>query len=297
MTPDGERVFVDVEGTRIGLTSLDKVMYPMTGTTKAEVLQYYTLIKGPLLEQLAGRPVTRKRWPHGTGDLSFFEKNASSGTPRWVRRAPVENPESQRHTMIDWPLIDSLPALVWHANLNSLELHTPQWTVTADGSPQNPDRLVIDLDPGPGTGLAECARVALWVRERLRDQGLDPWPVTSGSKGMQLYAAVEPDGGPGEESSDEVRDRVRALAEALAKEHSKQVTAVMARSRRPGKVFLDWSQNSGSKTTITPWSLRGKDEPTVACPREWDEVEAGADGSEELTQLRYEDVLDRLGLR
>lgn len=297
MTPEAQRVFVDVEGTRIGLTSLDKVMYPMTGTTKAEVLQYYTLIKDHLLEQLADRPVTRRRWPHGTADTSFFEKNASSGTPRWVRRAPVENPESQRHTLIDWPLIDSLPALVWHANLNSLELHTPQWTVTADGSPQNPDRLVIDLDPGPGTGLAECAQVALWVRERLQDEGLDPWPVTSGSKGMQLYAEVRPDRGPGEETSDEVRDRVRALAEALAKEHGKQVTAVMSKSKRPGKVFLDWSQNSGSKTTITPWSLRGRDEPTVACPRGWDEVEAAAAGSEELAQLRYEDVLDRLGLR
>jgi len=297
MSPEGERVLVDVEGTKVGLTSLDKVMYPMTGTTKAEVLQYYTLIKDHLLEQLADRPVTRKRWPHGTGDTSFFEKNASSGTPTWVRRAPVENPESQRHALIDWPLIDSLPALVWHANLNSLELHTPQWTVSEDGTPQNPDRLVIDLDPGPGTGLAECAQVALWVRERLQDEGLDPWPVTSGSKGMQLYADVRRDGGPGDQTSDEVRDRVRVLAEALAKEHGKQVTAVMAKAKRPGKVFLDWSQNSGSKTTITPWSLRGRDEPTVACPREWDEVEACVDGTEPLTQLRHEDVLDRLGLR
>ena len=296
MSPEGERVYVDVEGTRIGLTSLDKVMYPMTGTTKAEVLQYYTLVKDHILEQLADRPVTRKRWVHGTGDMSFFEKNASSGTPRWVRRAPIENPESTRHTKIDWPVIDSLPSLIWHVNLNSLELHTPQWTVTEDGAPQNPDRLVIDLDPGPGTGLAECARVALWVRERLQDDGLDPWPVTSGSKGMQLYAELA-GGEPGEETSDEVRDRVRELAETLAKEHGKQVTAVMAKTKRPGKIFLDWSQNSGSKTTITPWSLRGKDEPTVACPRQWDEVEAAADGSEELTQLRYEDVLERLGLR
>ena len=133
----------------------------MTGTTKAEVLQYYTLVKDHILEQLADRPATRKRWVHGTGDMSFFEKNASSGTPRWVRRAPIENPESKRHTKIDWPVIDSLPSLVWHANLNSLELHTPQWTVTDDGEPQNPDRLVIDLDPGPGTGLAECAQVAM----------------------------------------------------------------------------------------------------------------------------------------
>ncbi len=295
VSPEPERVFVDVEGTKIGLTSLEKVMYPMTGTTKAEVLQYYTLIKDHLLAELADRPVTRKRWPHGTGDLSFFEKNASSGTPRWVRRAPIENPESTRHTLIDWPLVDSLPALVWHANLNSLEFHTPQWTVDADGRPNPPDRLVIDLDPGPGTGLAECATVALWVRERLQDEGLDPWPVTSGSKGMQLYADLVPGGGPGDQDSDAVRDRVRVLAEQLAKDHGKQVTAVMAKARRPGKVFLDWSQNSGSKTTITPWSLRGKDEPTVACPRDWDEVEAGADGSEELTQLRYDEVLARVG--
>lgn len=294
MTPDPERVLVDVEGMRIGLTSLDKVVYPMTGTTKAEVLRYYTLVKDHLLPELADRPVTRKRWPHGTGDLSFFEKNASSGTPRWVRRAPVENPESQRHTLIDWPVIDSLPALVWHANLNSLELHTPQWKVDADGVPQPPDRLVIDLDPGPGVGLHECAQVAFWVAERLEADGLEPWPVTSGSKGMQLYADLE-QGSTAD--SDEVRDRVRELAEALVKDHGKVVTAQMAKARRPGKVFLDWSQNSGSKTTITPWSLRGKDEPTVACPRGWDEVEQGAQDPGALTQLRYEDVLGRLGLR
>lgn len=294
MTPDPERVLVDVEGMRIGLTSLDKVVYPMTGTTKAEVLRYYTLVKDHLLPELADRPVTRKRWPHGTGDLSFFEKNASSGTPRWVRRAPVENPESQRHTLIDWPVIDSLPALVWHANLNSLELHTPQWKVDADGVPQPPDRLVIDLDPGPGVGLHECAQVAFWVAERLEADGLEPWPVTSGSKGMQLYADLE-QGSTAD--SDEVRDRVRELAEALVKDHGKVVTAQMAKARRPGKVFLDWSQNSGSKTTITPWSLRGKDEPTVACPRGWDEVEQGAQDPAALTQLRYEDVLGRLGLR
>lgn len=294
MSPETERVFVDVEGTRIGLTSLDKVMYPMTGTTKAEVLQYYTLVAEHLLPELADRPVTRKRWVHGTGDMSFFEKNASSGTPRWVRRAPVENPESKRHTLIDWPVIDSLPSLVWHVNLNSLELHTPQWKIDADGVPQPPDRLVIDLDPGPGTGLHECAQVAFWVAERLEEDGLEPWPVTSGSKGMQLYADLE-EGSTAD--SDEVRDRVRELAEAMVKDHGKLVTAQMTKAKRPGKVFLDWSQNSGSKTTITPWSLRGKDEPTVACPRDWDEVEEGAKDPGALTQLRYEDVLERLGLR
>lgn len=286
MAVAGERVRVSVEGQTLSLTSLDKVLYPATGTTKAEVLDYVTKVSEHLLAEMADRPVTRKRWVHGTGDTSFFEKNASSGTPSWVRTVRLPTPGSSRdREHITFPVIDSLAALIWHVNLNSLELHTPQWRVGPRGAAKKPDRLVVDLDPGPGTGLAECAEVALMVRERLDDASLRP--VTSGSKGMQLYLDL-----PGRADADAVRERAKKLAEGLARDHPRLVVAVMAKNRRTDRIFLDWSQNSASKTTITPWSLRGRDQPTVAVPRSWDEVEDGAN----LHQLRYDEVLDRLGL-
>jgi bifunctional non-homologous end joining protein LigD len=185
-------------------------------------------------------------------------------------------------------VIDSLASLIWHANMASLELHTPQWRVAEaepEGSPatmRRPDRLVVDLDPGPGAGLAECARVALEIRERL---DLPLHPVTSGSKGLQLYAEL-----PGDADSDAVREQARRLAEQLVRDLPDLVVATMTKSARTNRVFLDWSQNSASKTTITPWSMRGRDEPTVAVPRDWSEIEDGAS----LRQLRYDEALDRV---
>ena len=263
---------LQIDGHTIPLSNLDKVLYPATGTTKAEVIQYYTTVSVHLLDELAARPVTRRRWPDGTGGITFFEKNVSSGTPDWITRATLPTPGSTRGMeTLAYPVIDGLAALVWHANMAALELHTPQWRLGPDG-PRPPDRLVIDLDPGPGAALPECARVGLLVRERLRAQGLDPWPVTSGSKGIQLYAGL-----PGTEDSDAVRERVRELAEHLERDEPGLVVASMAKGRRVGKVFLDWSQNSASKTTITPWSLRGRDAPTAAVPRDWAELEDPAD--------------------
>lgn len=280
---EGEKVRVEVEGRRLGLSSLDKVMYPGAGTTKAQVIDYYARIAPVLLPQLHDRPVTRVRYPHGVGDpLRFFEKNLPSGVPDWIRRAgrdPV------------FPFIDDLAALTYFANLNSLELHVPQWRFEGEGREavaRNPDRLVIDLDPGPGTGLPECSVVALLVRDRLAQLGLDTIPVTSGSKGLQLYAVL-----PGVHTSDQIRDTVGQLAQQLATAHPALVVWKMAKELRPGKVFLDWSQNVAAKTTICPYSLRGREAPTVATPRTWDEVEAGASGGR-LEQVRLDDVLDRV---
>lgn len=285
-------IAVDVDGRTINLSNLDKVLYPATGTTKAQVIDYYTKVSVHLLDELVDRPVTRRRWPNGVEGMSFFEKNVSSGTPDWVHRVRLQTPGSSRGVeSLTFPVIDSLAALVWHANMASLELHTPQWrAIGADAKGhveevRNPDRLVIDLDPGPGAGLPECAEVALIVVERLGGDRDIVHPVTSGSKGLQLYADLD-----GSADADTVRERVRVLAEGLAREYPKLVTAAMTKSERPNRVFLDWSQNSGSKTTITPWSLRGRELPCVACPREWAELEDG--GS--LTQLRYEEALDRL---
>ena len=282
MVPGATRVTVEVAGRRLRLSSLEKMMYPRAGTTKAEVLDYYARISPVLLPHLAGRPVTRIRFPHGVGDMQFFEKNIPAGTPDWVRRAgrdPV------------FPFVDDLAALTFLVNLNSLELHVPQWRYEGEGRDavaRDPDRLVIDLDPGPGTGLAECARVALIVRERLGRIGLPTLPVTSGSKGLQLYAVL-----PGSHSSDQIRDTVQQLAQELTRAHPDLVVWKMAKELRPGKIFLDWSQNVAAKTTICPYSLRGRDEPTVAAPRTWAEIEQGSEGGG-LVQLRMEQVLERV---
>jgi bifunctional non-homologous end joining protein LigD len=286
-------VRVDVEGRTLTLSNLGKVLYPRTGTTKGEVLSYYAQVAPVMLPHLKDRPVTRVRWPHGTGGSSFFEKNAPAGTPSWVRTARVPTTGSRgdsRHgDHLEFPICDDLATLTWLANLAALELHVHQWTVGRNGQPRNPDRLVIDLDPGEGAGLHECAAVALLVRERLAGRDLDTWAVTSGSKGLHLYAAL-----PGRLNPEGTTALAKEVAEELQKEHPTKVTATMTKARRSGKVFLDWSQNAGSKTTLSPYSLRGKEQPYVAAPLSWAEVEAGAEDPVALEQLRFEEVLARV---
>jgi bifunctional non-homologous end joining protein LigD len=285
-------VQVDVEGRTLTLVNLEKVMYPRTGTTKAEVLNYYARIAPKILPVLADRAVTRIRWPHGTGDKSFFEKNVPGGTPSWVRVVTVPTSGSRTATReegeLRFPVVDSLATLTWLVNLAALELHVHQWRVDADGRPLNPDRLVIDLDPGDPAGLMECSQVALQVRERLAADGLETRAVTSGSKGIHLYADLD-----GTRSSDEVRDYAKEVAEELEAAQPSLVTSQMTKARRGGKVFFDWSQNVGAKTTIAPYSLRGRELPTVAAPRTWEEIEAGAEDPFGLEQLRFEEVLER----
>lgn len=300
MSPEPTEVVTEVDGHRLTLSNLGKVLYPATGTTKGEVLDYYVKIAPVLLPQLAGRVVTRIRWPHGVGDLSFFEKNAPSGAPRWLRTVTVPTTGSRTASgqagELTFPVVDSLAALVYLVNLASLELHAHQWTASAAGEPRNPDRVVIDLDPGEGAGLMQCCEVALLVRERLQALGLDASPVTSGSKGLHLYASLNggQPGEPGDLDPDGTTALAKQLAEELQKARSELVTATMTKSRRAGKVFLDWSQNAGSKTTIAPYSLRGKERPTVAAPVSWAEVEAGAEDPFGLEQLRFDQVLARV---
>jgi bifunctional non-homologous end joining protein LigD len=283
-------VRVEVDGRTLSLSNLDKVLYPATGTTKGEVLHYYAQVAPVLLPHLAGRAVTRIRWPHGTGESSFFEKNAPAGAPRWLRTVPVASTGSRGGgDRIDYPVVQSLADLTYLANLASLELHVHQWRVDESGRALRPDRMVVDLDPGAPAGLRESAQVALLVRDRLAELGLSAAPVTSGSKGLHLYAAL-----PGELGADEVRDAARLIAEALEEAHPRLVVSQMTKARRPGKVFLDWSQNTGSKTTISPYSLRGRDRPFVAAPRSWVEVEEGAEEPDLLQQLTYEDVVRRV---
>ncbi|GCE75107.1 non-homologous end-joining DNA ligase [Cellulomonas biazotea] len=285
MTP--ERQMVDVDGRQVRVSHLEKVMFPQTGTTKAEVMNYLVRVAPALLPQLHERPVTRIRWPDGVTGEKFFEKNVPRGAPDWLRRQTLPaapGNDDGEGTELVLPFVDDLAGLVWCANQGALELHTPQWSVGPRGGVRNPDRLVVDLDPGAPAGLAECAQVAHLVADRLREDGLaETVPVTSGSKGMQLYAPL-----PGRRTAVEVRQYARDLAFAIAKQHPDLVVAVMRKDLRPGKVLIDWSQNHPAKTTITPYSLRGRDLPRVAAPRWWDEV--GPD----LQQLGPDEVADRL---
>ncbi|WP_168583257.1 non-homologous end-joining DNA ligase [Gephyromycinifex aptenodytis] len=295
--PDPHTVTVEIDGRTLKLTNLDKVLYPGSNTTKAEVAQYYAAIAPVLLPQLQNRPLTRLRFPHGTAGESFFEKNTPKGAPGWLRRVTLVSPHSRRaDELVTYPLVDDVAALTWLANLAALELHVPQWRVTGDdesggGSPQAPDRLVVDLDPGAPAGLGECAQVALLVREALLREGISRIvPVTSGSKGLQLYGALD-----GSRTSAEVRELAKTIAGELSTQRPELVLATMTRARRTGKVLFDWSQNTHAKTTICPYSLRGKrNEPFVAAPRSWEEIEAGAVGAEPLTQLAPFEVLDRV---
>lgn len=283
MVADGQ--VVQVDGRRLRVTNLDKVVYPETGTTKGEVIAYCTRIAPLLLPLLAGRPVTRKRWVEGVGTAdapadAFFTKQIERGAPSWVPRRAIVHSDGPK----EYPLVDDVPTLVWLAQIAAIELHVPQWRFAPDGLPGRPDRLVLDLDPGPGTGLAECAEVARIARGILTGMGLDPVPVTSGSKGIHLYAAL-----PGAQTSDEVSAVVKELARMIEADHPDLATSVMAKAGRSGKVFLDWSQNNGKKTTISPYSLRGRARPWVAAPRTWEELDDPA-----LRQLEMDEVLERM---
>jgi bifunctional non-homologous end joining protein LigD len=292
-TFEPEEVFVDVEGRTLKISNLGKVLYPRTGTTKGEVLNYYAQVAPVMLPHLKDRAVTRIRWPHGVEDMSFFEKNIPGGTPSWVHTVTVpttgSRTASKEEGTLTFPIVDDLATLTWLVNLAALELHVHQWTVGRNGRPRNADRLVIDLDPGEPAGLHECCGVALLVSDALEERGLTAKPVTSGSKGLHLYADL-----PKRLPSQESTALAKEVAEALEKEHPKLVTATMTKARRSGKVFLDWSQNSGSKTTISPYSLRGKEKPYVATPLGWDEVEAGAEDPDAIEQLRFDQVLARV---
>ncbi|OAH43502.1 ATP-dependent DNA ligase [Dietzia cinnamea] len=279
MATKGQKESVKVDGRTVRFTHPDKVLYEATGTTKADVLEYYTAV-APLLMTYAGnRPVTRKRWPDGTDADSFFEKNLPQHAPDWVPRVTIEH--SSR--TVRYPVLDSPATLAWFAQQAALELHVPQWTLT-NGEPGRTRRIVIDLDPGEGVELDTTAKVALRVRDLLSEAGLESFPVTSGSKGIHLYARL--DKAVTAASASKV---AKEIAQSLAKQTPDLVTATMKRSIRDGKVFVDWSQNSGAKTTVAPYSLRGRAEPWVAAPRSWEELGDGG-----LTHLHWDEVLKRL---
>jgi bifunctional non-homologous end joining protein LigD len=285
---DRTSVRVSVGEVELELSNLQKVLYPAAGFTKGEIIDYYTRISPVLLPHLRDRAVTRIRYPNGVNGQFFFEKNRPQGTPSWVRLETMPVPGSTKadRETIDFVVCDDLPTLVWLANLASLELHTPQWKVGADG----PDLLVVDLDPGPPAGLAECCEVACLMRDRLASDGIDAYPKTSGKKGMQLSCPIS-----GSQTSEEVSGYAKRVAEEMARSHGQLITARMTKSLRPGKVFIDWSQNAAAKTTVTPYSLRAQPSPTVSTPLTWDEVEAGHVVATDLTAAEVLDRVDEWG--
>jgi bifunctional non-homologous end joining protein LigD len=279
-----EKVSVKVDAHQLQLSNLGKVLYPQTGFTKGEVIDYYTRIAPVLLPHLADRPLTIKRYPNGVDAKFFFEKNAARGTPSWVRTVtlPVPGSTMNRDT-IDFVVVEELATLVWLANLAALELHVPQWHVPKRARKPRTDLLVFDLDPGPPAGIEKCCEVAVLLRDLLADDGITLYAKTSGSKGMQVSAPIEID------DPDLTSAYAHAVAKELEKAHPKLIVSQMKKELRTGKIFVDWSQNNPAKTTVAPYSLRARDLPTVSTPLTWDEVEAGG-------ALRFTapEVLDRV---
>lgn len=258
---------VEVDGRRMRVSNLDKILYPHVGFTKGEVLDYYARVAPVLLPHVKDRPLTLKRYPNGVEGKSFFEKDVSRHAPDWVRTVCIETPGSSRGSdKADYALIQDLPTLMWVANLASLELHIPQWTVGPRGARRKPDLLVFDLDPGEPATIVECCEVALRLRDELAEDGIEAHPKTSGSKGMQLYAPVRV------RSAERTSEYAKQLAERLEQAMPELVVSRMAKNLRPHKVFIDWSQNNTKKTTVAPYSLRAQPSPTVSTPLLWDEV-------------------------
>jgi bifunctional non-homologous end joining protein LigD len=276
---------VDVDGRKLSLTNLDKVLYPAAGFTKGQVIDYYVRIAPVLVPHLAGRPLTMKRYPGGVDQEYFFEKNAPMHRPDWVKTAPIFSGSNRR--TIHYILADDLATLVWIANLASIELH-PSLSLAADIA--TPTMIVFDLDPGPPANIIQCAQVGLWVRDIFAHFGLQSFPKTSGSKGLQVYVPLHTP-----TSYEQTKPFAHAVARLLEHEHPALVVSEMKKAVRTNKVFVDWSQNDEHKTTISIYSLRARERPTVSTPVTWEEVE-GALKKKDPQRLVFEskDVLSRV---
>jgi bifunctional non-homologous end joining protein LigD len=254
---------VDIQGRHLKLSNLEKVLYPAAGFTKKDVIDYYVRIAPAIIPHLAGRALTRKRYPDGVDGEPFFEKNAPMHRPEWVNTAPIWSGRNRR--TIHYVLADDLATLVWLANLAALELH-PSLALAKDVT--CPTEMVFDLDPGPPADIVQCCQVGLWLREIFEHFGLRSFPKTSGSKGLQIYVPLNTS-----TTYDATKLFAHALAQLLEHDHPEQVLSEMSKQARTGKVFVDWSQNDEHKTTVAVYSLRARERPTVSTPVSWGEVE------------------------
>ncbi|MGH9190756.1 MAG: non-homologous end-joining DNA ligase [Acidimicrobiales bacterium] len=282
----GAATVVEVGGRQLSLSNLDKVLYPEAGFTKGQVIDYYSRISPVLVPHLRQHPLTLKRYPNGVHEKFFFEKNCPSHRPPWVPTVAVWSSRNQDH--VNYCLIDETAAVVWVANLAALELH-PSLSLAADID--RPATLVFDLDPGAPAALPECTQVAMWLRELFDGWGIESFPKTSGSKGLQIYVPLNTE----DVTYETTKGFAHALARLLEARHPRSVVSVMKKELRKAKVFIDWSQNDSAKTTIGVYSLRAMARPSVSTPVTWDEV-AGVAGGADPASLVFEAdaVLERV---
>jgi bifunctional non-homologous end joining protein LigD len=279
---------VEVDGRELKLTNLDKVLYPGAGFTKGEMVDYYAKVAPAMVPHLSGRAVTLRRFPEGVDDLdsAFFEKRCPKHRPQWVKTTTVV--AGPRSGKIDFCVCDGRPTLVWMAQLAAIELHP---SLSLGRAPKRPTVLAFDLDPGPPADVVDCCHVALRLRDMFGHFGVQSFPKTSGSKGMQVYVPLNSKG----INYDTTKPFAKAIAQLLEKQTPDKVVSKMKKIEREGKIFVDWSQNHQSKTTIAVYSLRARDRPTASTPLSWDEVEAAADSGDG-SKLVFEagDVLERI---
>jgi bifunctional non-homologous end joining protein LigD len=279
---------VEVDGRELKLTNLDKVLYPKAGFSKGQVVDYYAKVADAMVPHLRGRAVTLRRFPEGVEDLdsAFFEKRCPKHRPKWVKTTTVT--AGPRSGKIDFCVCDSRATLVWMAQLAAIELHP---SLSLGRAPKRPTVLAFDLDPGPPADIVDCSRVALRLRELFGHFGVESFAKTSGSKGMQVYVPLNSK----EVSYETTKPFAKAIAQLLEKQTPDQVVSKMKKVEREGKVFVDWSQNHQSKTTISVYSLRARERPTVSTPLTWDEVEGVADSGDGSSLVFEADaVLDRV---
>ncbi len=254
---------IEIQGKQLKLSNLDKVLYPAAGFTKQQIIDYYVRIAPAMIPHLTDRPLTRKRYPNGVDEEFFYEKNAPQHRPDWVKTVPIWSEGNRR--MVHYILANDLPTLVWLANLAAIELH-PSLSLAKDIT--CPTLMVFDLDPGPPASIVQCCQVGLWLREIFEHFGLQGFPKTSGSKGLQIYVPLNTP-----TSYEPTKPFAHALAQLLEHDHSDMVVSDMKKRIRTGKVFVDWSQNDQHKTTVAVYSLRARERPTVSTPVTWEEVE------------------------
>jgi bifunctional non-homologous end joining protein LigD len=276
---------VEVDGRELSVTNLDKVLYPATGFTKGEVIDYYARIAPAILPHLRGRPLTLKRYPEGVEAGHFFEKRCPKHRPEWVNTAAIWSEREDGE--IAFCVCDDKPTLVWVAQLASLELHP---SLSLVKRMERPTVLAFDLDPGEPANVIDCARVALRVREMFGDLGLHCFPKTSGGKGLQVYVPLN-----GKQTYETTKPYAQAVAQLMERLHPDEIVSRMTKRLRKGKVFVDWSQNTESKTTVAVYSLRARERPTVSTPLDWDEVASAAEsGDPESIRFEAADVLERV---
>lgn len=278
-------ITTEIEGKSLKLSNLDKIYYPRTNFSKAQVIDYYAKIAPYLLPHIKDHPLTLKRYPHGSGKNFFYQKECPSHKPKWLKTASVWSEKNKRN--INFTLANDLPSLLWVINLAALELHT---SLSLKSDVSQPRVLVFDLDPGLPATILECAQVALWLREIFAKYDLKSYPKTSGSKGLQVYIPINT-----ATTYEDTKEFAHALAKLLEKQHPEAVVSKMKKSLRPGKVFIDWSQNDQHKTTVCVYSLRAKETPTVSTPVSWDEVGQALDTRKaQSLSFTSEQVLQRI---